>query len=208
MLTVEGAPELRSVRWRICPDRIVAATVLCAAAACGGDVLLTDCRPAHLLALYGPLGALGCTFALRGSRVRVHSDGPGRGFGHLATGGYPALATDAAPLLLAASLRAAGESAVLDTVFEDRFSCARGFAALGAEAAVHGAQCTVRGVPRLHGAPLRAADLRGGAALLLAALQADGPSTLGGLACIDRGYEDIARLFAGLGAAVERVPAP
>lgn len=204
-LRVMGVQMLQGVRWRICPDRIAAATVLCAAAACGGRVALTGAVPDHCTAVVRALCRAGCCVTATETGIALESDGRLRGIGALLTDVYPAFPTDAAPLLAAALLRAEGESAITDTVFENRFACAAGFSALGAVAGILGRTVTIRGVRGLHGAQLAAPDLRGGAALAIGALAAEGESLLTGVEHIDRGYEDLAGLFAGLGADTARV---
>ena len=115
---------------------------------------------------------------------------------------HPAFPTDAAPLMGAALLRARGETAITDTIFENRFSCAEGFSALGGSVNVSGRTLYVHGVPALRAARLCAPDLRGGAALVLAALQAEGESFLTATGHIMRGYEDLPALFGALGAKI------
>ncbi len=202
-LRVRGSDCLMGTRYAVCPDRITAATVLCAVAGCGGEVLLTDLCSAHLAQVLQALRGAGCSVSASGeTSVALSSDGRLDAIKELQTGVYPGFATDAAPLLAAALLRARGESAVTDTIFENRFACAQGFAALGADAAVQGRTLRIRGVKGLTGGILRAPDLRGGAALVIAALQAAGESRILGAEHIDRGYEDIAALFASLGAKI------
>ena len=121
---------------------------------------------------------------------------------------YPALATDAAPLLAAVMLCAEGESSIEDVVFERRFGCAAGFAALGARTAVNGRVLHIAPGGKLRGARLEAPDLRGGAALAAAALAAEGCSRVSGTGYIDRGYADLAADLAGLGACIRREMRP
>lgn len=202
-LRVRGSDCLMGARYEVCPDRITAATVLCAAAGCGGEVLLTHMCSAHLTRVLQVLRDAGCMISASGEdSVALASDGALHAIENLQTGVYPEFPTDAAPLLAAALLRARGESLVTDTIFENRFACAEGFAALGAKAAVQGRALRVHGVKRLQGAALHAPDLRGGAALVIAAMQAEGESRITGAEHIGRGYEDIAALFAPLGAKI------
>jgi len=203
---IQGSDCLMGVRHTVCPDRITAATVLCAAAGCGGEVLLTNVCSGHLGEVLRVLKGMGCMLSASGdSSVALASDGCLRAVPLLQTGVYPAFPTDAAPLLAAGLLRAQGQSAVTDTIFENRFACAEGFAKLGAKAQVQGRTVNIIGTRFLRGAELCAPDLRGGAALILAALQAQGESRVTGMEHIDRGYEDIAALFAHLGADIARV---
>ena len=199
-LRVRGSDCLMGARYDVCPDRITAATVLCAVAGCGGEVLLTHIHSAHLTQVLQVLRSAGCMISASGEdSVALASDGVLHAVNELKTDVYPAFPTDAAPLFAAALLRARGESMVTDTIFENRFACAQGFAALGAKVSLKDRTLCVHGVERLRGAQLHAPDLRGGAALVIAAMQAEGESRITGVEHISRGYEDIAALFAPLG---------
>ena len=134
----------------------------------------------------------------------VAKHGALRAAGGWDTGVYPSFPTDAAPLMAAALLRAQGESRVTDTIFENRFACAEGFLRLGASVNVCGRTLHVHGMDLLNGADVEAPDLRGGAALVIAALQAQGSTRVMGAEHISRGYEDIAALLAPLGARITR----
>ena len=191
------------------PDRITAQTVLCAAAACGGQVLLRRAPLAPLQPMAEILTRAGCGIRQLGENDLVlESDGRLLGAGSLSTGVYPAFATDAGPLLAAAMLTARGDTALRETIFSNRFGCAAQFARMGAELDCDGRLLQIHGVPKLHGAALTAQDLRGGAALVIAALTAEGESRITGVDYIRRGYEDIARLFGQLGAKITEVCLP
>ena len=136
--------------------------------------------------------------------MALASSGALRAAGGWDTGVYPSFPTDAAPLMAAALLRAQGESRVTDTIFENRFACAEGFLRLGASVNVCGRTLHVHGMDLLNGADVEAPDLRGGAALVIAALQAPGSTRVMGAEHISRGYEDIAALLAPLGARITR----
>ena len=151
---------------------------------------------------------MGCTVECARDAAAISRFGALRGAGNVHTAPYPGLATDAAPLLAAVMLCAQGESSLQDRVFEHRFACAEGFAALGANVRVAERTLYVQPAGVLHGAKLTAPDLRGGAALVLAALAARGSSRLGGTEFIRRGYADLDRLLAGLGAQIwQEIPA-
>lgn len=199
-MRIRGRPLLQGARFRICPDRIFTATLLCAVAGCGGSVTLRGARAQDCAALLRALRRAGCEVARHEDAVSLRRTGALHAPGALVTDVYPALPTDAAPLLAAAMLRAEGATLITDTIFERRFACAQGFAAMRAACGVQGRTICVQGVPRLAGAQVCAPDLRGGAALVLAALQAEGESIIAGAAHIARGYEDLAGTLASLGA--------
>ncbi len=201
-IRVLGGP-LQGCEYTPIPDRITAQTVLCAAAACGGQVLLRRAPFAPLQPMAGILRRAGCSVRRAGQDgVVLESDGCLTAAGSISTGVYPAFATDAGPLLAAAMLTARGETRLRETIFSNRFSCAAQFARMGAKVDCDGRLLCIRGVPALQGAQVTAQDLRGGAALVIAALTAQGESRIGGVEYIRRGYEDIAGLFGALGAEI------
>lgn len=204
---IRGTGRLQGVSFAPAADRIWCATVLCAAAACGGSVELTGIAPEMLSGLPQLLRRAGCRVETSADAVCLQSGGALVGIGPVHTAPFPGFATDMAPLLAAALLRARGTTTVCDTVFTNRFACAEGFAALGAPVTVEGNSITVgvpddQPIPQLHGAQLTAKDLRGGAALVIAALQAQGESRLHGIEYIRRGYADLPGTLGALGAPV------
>ena len=201
-IRVQGRRCLAGCTFAPVADRIIASTLACAAAAAGGWVELAGCAPGLYAPLLEILEQMGCTVERARDAAAISRFGALRGAGAVHTGPYPALATDAAPLLAAVMLCAQGESSLQDRVFEHRFACADGFAALGAKVRVAERTLYVQPAGALHGANLTAPDLRGGAALVLAALAARGSSRLGGTEFILRGYADLDRLLAGLGAQI------
>ena len=203
-IRVQGRRILGGCTFAPVADRITASTLACACAAAGGRVELAGCAPQLYAPLLETLEQMGCTVERTRDAAVVSRFGTLRGAGALCTGVYPGLATDAAPLLAAAMLCAAGESCLEDRVFERRFACAAGFAALGADVRVAGRTLFVRPAGALHGAILTAPDLRGGAALAVAALAARGRSRLCGVQFIERGYADLAQMLAGLGAQIRQ----
>ena len=202
-LRVMGRPQLGGARHTVCADRIVASTALCAVAACGGDICLVGENGTHIAALLHILRRMGGDVCRTPGGLLMARQGRLCAPGALYTDVYPALATDAAPLLAAAFLKSEGFSAVTDTVFENRFACAEGFSAMGGNVKVSGRTLLAKGRHRLHAADVAAPDLRGGAALCIAALCADGKSTIRQAHHIARGYEDMAALLNGMGARAE-----
>ena len=181
------------------------ATLACAAAAAGGRVELAGCTPGLYAPLLEILEQMGCTVERARDAAAISRFGALRGAGNVHTAPYPGLATDAAPLLAAVMLCAQDESSLQDRVFEHRFACADGFAALGANVRVAERTLYVQPGGTLHGARLTAPDLRGGAALCVAALAAEGETRVSQICHIDRGDEDLARDLQTLGADVRRV---
>ena len=186
------------------PDRIYASTLACAAAAAGGQVEVQGCAPGLYAPVLERLEQMGCRVERSARGAVVSRFGRLEGIGTVYTDVYPGLATDAAPLLAAPLLTAEGDSWIRDRIFEDRFACAEGFARMGGRVSRQGRGLWVRSGGRLRGAGVDAPDLRGGAALVLAALAARGVSTIRGMEYLDRGYADLAEQLADLGAQIRR----
>ena len=165
---------------------------------------LTGCRPETYAPLLEILAQMGCRIETGPESAVITRLGALHGAGRVFTGVYPALATDAAPLLAAAMLAADSASSIEDVVFERRFACADGFAAFGADVRVQQRTLHIRPVRQLQGAEAAAPDLRGGAALVIAALAARGRSRIADTGHIDRGYACFVQMLTELGAQIER----
>ena len=200
---VSGGLPLHPGTYRVMPDRIVTATYLCAVASAGGQGVLQGARGDHVEPVTAALSAAGCRVRGIPEGLQIARDGPLRGIGALQTGPYPAFPTDAQPLLAAALAGGTGETAITETIFDHRFRYAQGLEALGAQVQAAGETLYLTGHP-LHGGSVEAPDLRGGAALTLAALAAEGESRITGLLHIDRGYEALEQDLAALGADIRR----
>ncbi len=203
-IAVAGFAPRAVTEHRVMPDRIAAATYLCAAAAAGGDVLLTDAVPAHIETVCAALRQMGCAVVAGSSSVRLRRSGAMRACRPVVTKPYPGFPTDAQALLMAASLRADGTSVFVENIFENRFRHVAELRRLGADIRTEGRVAMVTGVRRLTGAPLTACDLRGGAAMVVAALAAEGESTVRDSGHIERGYDRLAGTLRALGADVRR----
>lgn len=206
-VTVGGFRPRPFVEHTIMPDRIVAATILCAAAACGGEVELQDVDPAHFSTVLDSLSEAGCAIITTASAVRLSSDGQLTAPRPVVTQPYPGFPTDAQPPLMAACLRAKGTTVFTENIFTNRYRHAEEFRRLGAAVSIEGRVAYVTGVERLTGAPLTASDLRGGAAMLVAGLCAEGATELFDDGYIDRGYDRFDACLSALGADV-RCAAP
>ena len=206
-IVISGVRKLRGSRHTIMPDRIVAATILCAAAACGGEVELQDVDPAHFSTVLDSLSEAGCAIITTASAVRLTSDGQLTAPRPVVTQPYPGFPTDAQPPLMAACLRAKGTTVFTENIFTNRYRHAEEFRRLGAAVSIEGRVAYVTGVERLTGAPLTASDLRGGAAMLVAGLCAEGATELLDNGYIDRGYDRFDACLSALGADV-RCAAP
>lgn len=202
VIQITGQRTLTGTAFAPLPDRIVASTLACAVAVAGGRVELHGCDGTTFAPVLDLLRQAGCTVNTSREKVTVGRFGRLWGVGHVFTGVYPGLATDAAPLLAAVLLYAQGESSIEDVVFENRFACAGGFARMGAKVKVKGRTLYIAPCSGLHGGEVEATDLRGGAALALAALGAEGRTHIRRAGYIHRGYADLGGMLAGLGARV------
>lgn len=184
------------------PDRIAAATYAAAVAVAGGRVTVEQCRPGHLAPFLRFLRTAGCEIVAGPDSFTAarDPDTPLWGGAELCTGAWPGFATDTAPLAAAVLLQARGESHIHDALFQNRFACAEGFAAMGAGVRAEGRDLWIRGDAQLHAARVTAPDLRGGAALVLAALAGRGTGTVMDSGHIRRGYQDLPAELATLGA--------
>lgn len=202
-LTVTGGNARRDVEHTILPDRIEAATFLCAAAACGGRVTVTDAEPEHLATVLQSLGEAGCTCGAAGRTVTLERFGSLAAMSPVRTMPYPGFPTDAQAPLMAAACVARGTTIFLENIFESRYRHTQELARLGADIRVSGRAAVVCGVPQLRGARVRCTDLRGGAALVIAALAAEGESVIEDIHHIERGYAELALRLRALGADIE-----
>lgn len=204
-LKIYGKTKLGEVHHTVCPDRITAATVLFATAACGGEVELENVCSTDMKAIMRVLTRMGCEIREQENRIHLTRYEALQAVPELLTDVHPAFPTDACPLLAAAMLRANGTTFITDTVFENRFACAQEFNKMRAACGTQASTICIEGVSRMKGTQVHAPDLRGGAALVIAGLQAQGDTIITGLEHIARGYEDIAGLFVGLDAQISYV---
>lgn len=206
VVTVDGASYRPFAQHLLIPDRIVAATYLAAAAAAGGRVEVAGVVPGDLRAITEIFLQMGCRVSEETDAVLLET-----GTGALSaprpvvTRPYPGFPTDAQPPLMAACLRAKGTSVFLETMFESRYRHVPELVRMGADIRTDGRAAFVCGVCALHGAPVAATDLRGGAALVAAALAAEGTTEITGMKHLDRGYEKLAESLSALGAEAERI---
>ena len=203
-VTVEGGRPLHGCTYTVMPDRIVAATYLCAAASAGGEIFLRGAREAHLSTVTAVLREAGCIILSEedgiacACRDRLTAVRPVR------TAPYPGFPTDAQAILMAALLKSRGTTVFEENLFTSRYRHVDELGRMGADIRVSGRVAVVTGVERLHGAPVRCTDLRGGAALCVAALAAEGETSVREISHIDRGYEDMAGDLRRLGADIVR----
>lgn len=205
-ITVEGGQPLSGGEFHIMGDRIVAATLLSAAAAAGGQVRLRGIDWRHLATVLSVFHQAGCRVESRLEYVELERDRAAalKGVPTVRTAPYPGFPTDAQAPVMAALAASQGCTLFVETMFDSRYRHVPELIRMGADITTEGRVALVRGVERLHGAQVEAHDLRGGGALAAAALGAEGVTVLSGLSHIDRGYEGLEVMLQRLSADVER----
>ena len=205
-IEVEGVDSFRAVDHTVIPDRIEAGTFAIAVCATLGEVLLRGARADHLDLVLSKLEQAGAGISVEDAGVRVWMESRPRSV-DLVTLPYPGFPTDLQPPIMAMLATAEGTSILTENVFESRFMFVDELNRMGADIRTEGHHAVVRGVDRLWSAPVRALDLRAGAALVVAALAAEGVTEIFDMHHVDRGYEDLDRKLSALAAAVTRQPA-
>jgi UDP-N-acetylglucosamine 1-carboxyvinyltransferase len=203
-ITIRGVQRLQPVSAEIIPDRIETGTFLVAAALTGGQVTITQCEPRHVGATLDKLRQAGARIDVQGQTLTI--TGPDRiASVDIKTQPYPGFATDMQAQFMVLMSVADGVSVISESIFENRFIHVSELQRMGADIQVSGNTATVRGVPRLSGAPVMATDLRASASLVLAGLVAENTTVVHRVYHLDRGYEALEEKFAALGAAIRRV---
>lgn len=201
-VVVEGRRVLHGCDHRVIADRIVAATYLAAAAGVGGHICLQQVTPGHLSTVTTALMQAGCRIHCSGEEISLESSGKLRSVAPVRTSPYPGFPTDAQAVLMAALCRSRGTTVFVENMFENRYRHVSELRRMGADVRPEGRVAVVCGVEQLHGAQVNATDLRGGAALVVAGLQAQGTTRIGDIHHIRRGYADIVGDLTQLGAAI------
>lgn len=201
----EGGPAERDcIAHRVIPDRIVAGTLLCAAAITGGEVTLCNAVPAHIASVMAKLRESGCSIRAEGDVIRIAAHARPREIKLIETLPYPGFPTDMQAQFFALCTVADGTSMIVENVFENRFKHGAELLRMGASFTQKDRTIVIRGVERLMGTRVVARDLRGGAALTLAGLAAEGETIVENAELIDRGYERLDKMLASLGAVIRR----
>ena len=205
VIEIEGVKELGGVCYKPMKDRIEAGTFLIACAACGGEVETVGLRANDLRLLLHKLRENGCKIHSKNDKIKIESSGRLRCNRRIETMPFPGFPTDLQAQATALNASCEGGALIVENLFETRFKYVPELQKMGADIEVKDRHAFVRGVPRLHGASVVAGDLRGGAALVIAALGAEGRSEVLDLSHIDRGYADFRGKLHRLGAEIKRV---
>ena len=203
-VVIRGGRPLHGGTYTVIPDRIAAATYLCAAASAGGDIFLRGAREAHLSTVTATLREAGCAINGDSGGIACRCAGRLNAPRPIRTAPYPGFPTDAQAIVMAALLRCRGAAVFEENLFSSRYRHVDELARMGADIRTSGRVAVVLGVERLHGAAVRSTDLRGGAALCVAALTAEGETVVSDIAHIDRGYQSLEQDLTALGAEIRR----
>jgi UDP-N-acetylglucosamine 1-carboxyvinyltransferase len=206
IIHIEGVKRLGGCRYTVMPDRIAAATYLCCGAITRGEILLTNADLPSLGLVVPVLEQIGCSIYGFGSgSVYLNARKTLRAPSQIRTAPYPGFPTDAQPPMMALCAALPGTTMFAETIFENRYRHVSELTRLGAKIKVEGQVAVVEGVSRLSGAELEAGDLRGGAAMVTAALFAEGTTSIGHICYINRGYENIEGCLRSVGADIKTV---
>lgn len=201
MIQIRGA-KLHGCRYTVLPDRIETATYLAMTACAGGDVCLKNCAAAHLQPVLELYQNAGCQISVHNAQIQIAGSAQ-RAVSPIKTAPYPGFPTDVQALVMASMATASGISVFMETVFSDRYRHVPALRKMGAEIQVGKQVAVVRGVEQLHGATVEATDLRGGAAMVAAALGAKGLTQIHHLEHIARGYDSLVENLQQLGAEIQ-----
>lgn len=212
-LVIDGveAGQLKAVSHHTVPDRIQTATYVAAVAVAGGELEIAGARPEHMTMLLDRFADMGLEISTIPDRSgdRMHVVAPDRLRSiDVATLPYPGIATDYKPLIITMLAVADGVGIVTENLYPGRFRYVEELQRLGADVRTSGHHAVVRGLPRLSGAPVRAHDIRAGAAMVVAGLAAEGETEITGVHHIDRGYDDLVGRLGAVGAQIERRESP
>ncbi len=204
MLTLKGVERLHGTRFTSIPDRIEAGTFMYAVAITGGDVLFKNIRPDHMTRVIDHLREAGVRVETNETELRVIASGDRPYPVDITTAPYPGFPTDLQPAHGALVARAVGTSVLEETIFDARYNYTDELARMGADIRITGQLAIIKGVPELTGAPVQATDVRAAAALVLAALGAEGQTVIEGAEFLDRGYENFEAKLRAAGAPMVR----
>ena len=204
-ITINGVKQLKSISYTVMPDRIVAGTYFAAAAATGGNILAYPVKEKDLRSVLDVFAAMGCGIIIRRDQLQLIAPPLLLPVESICTRPFPGFPTDMQSQLMACLTAARGTSVICENIFEDRFKIVPQLEKMGAKILVNENKAVIRGGCRLTGSCVSAQDLRGGAALVIAGLMAEGDTRVEGSGYIERGYEDICRDFSQLGAGICRL---
>lgn len=201
-IQIEGVKRLKDISYNIMPDRIEAGSFLCFAAATKGNVILENVNPSHIDPIINKLEEAECKINIDKSKIKIISSKKLKSL-DIKTMPYPGFPTDMQSIMVAMLTTAKGTSIMIENIFENRYKYTQELNRMGAKITIEGKSAIIRGTRKLYGANVKATDLRGGAALVLAALTAKGKTEIDDIEYILRGYENLDEKLRNLGANIK-----
>lgn len=201
IIEIKGVKKLKDVSYNIMPDRIEAGTYLCAGAITGGNIKLIDVVPEHVIPAITKLEEAGCTIDVKATTIELKAPKRLKPI-DIKTMPYPGFPTDMQSIFTAITTTAKGTSIIIENIFENRYKYVQELVRMGAKVTIEGRTAVVKGTRKLHGASVKATDLRGGAAMVIGGLAAKGKTTVNEIKYILRGYEDFDKKLRNLGAKI------
>ncbi len=204
-VVIHGVYKLHSTEHTIIPDRIVAATYMAAAVMTGGEVRLNNVMPSNMVSIFWAFNECGCQIEPSGKSILIKSNGRLKRIPTVRSLVYPGFPTDAGPILISMLSIAKGTSVFVENIFENRYKYIDELKRFGAKIKCEGKVAIIEGVEKLYSAKVCCTDLRGGAALALSGLAAEGETILSEIGHIERGYDDIVGVLGRIGAQIEYI---
>lgn len=201
-IEIEGVKKLKEISYNIMPDRIETGTFLCLTAITGGKIKLEKTNPNHVTPVINKLEEAGCNIEIEKGTIKIEAPKKLKAI-DIKTMPYPGFPTDMQSLMAATFTIAKGTTIIVENIFENRYKYTQELNKMGAKITVEGKSAIIRGTRKLYGATIRATDLRGGAALVLAGLVAKGTTVVENIEYILRGYEDFDKKIRALGGDIE-----
>ena len=199
---IDGVKHLKEVSYNIMPDRIEAGTFLCAAAITGGNIKLDGVNASHITPVISKLEEANCKIKVEKNTIEINAPKKLKAL-EIKTMPYPGFPTDLQSIFASTLTVAKGASLMIENIFENRYKFVPELIRMGAKITVQGKSAVIKGVRKLYGANVKATDLRGGAAMVLAGLEAKGTTVIGNIEYILRGYEDLDKKLKKLGAQID-----
>lgn len=204
-VVIDGVNELHSTEHSVISDRIVALTYMCAVVSSAGDIILKNIDTSAFMSALPLFEAMGCEIKDKRNILSIKMNSRPKAVRDIRTMPYPGFPTDAQAPVMASLCKAEGTSVMVENIFESRFKHVPELMRMGAKIKIEGKVALIDGSENLYGTSVTAPDLRGGAALVIAGLGANGETVIDGLRHIDRGYENIENTFSALGADIKRI---
>ena len=202
-IEIEGVKKLKEISYNIMPDRIETGTFLCLAGATGGNIELKNVNPIHVTPVIAKLEEAGCYIEKEKNKIKIQAPKKLKAI-DIKTMPYPGFPTDMQSVFGAMLTTAKGTSMIVENIFENRYKYTQDLNKMGAKITIEGKTAVIRGVRKLYGSTVKASDLRGGAALVVAGIMAKGITVVENIDYILRGYENFEKKLREIGANIEK----